>query len=72
MYALKMQTACQSEGSGEPDDPSSHHQEPVRPPAQDCSSFDIVRATQVFISTYNYQLIPNIIIFNYLKILLSG
>lgn len=49
MYALKMQTACQSEGSGEPDDPSSHHQEPVRPPAQDCSSFDIVRATQVFI-----------------------
>lgn len=47
MYALKIQTACQSEGSGEPDDPSSHHQEPVRPPAQDCSSFDIVRATQV-------------------------
>lgn len=47
MYALKMQTACQSEGSGEPDDPSSHQQEPVRPPAQDCSSFDIVRATQV-------------------------
>lgn len=47
MYALKMQTACQSEGSGEPDDSSSHHQEPARPPAQDCSSFDIVRATQV-------------------------
>ncbi|XP_043259622.1 palmitoyltransferase Hip14 isoform X2 [Colletes gigas] len=46
MYALKMQAACQSEGSGEPDDPSTHQQEPVRPPPQDCSTFDIVRATQ--------------------------
>lgn len=47
MYALQMQTACQGEGSGEPDDPSSLHQEPARPATQDCSSFDIVRATQV-------------------------
>ncbi|XP_011694791.1 PREDICTED: palmitoyltransferase ZDHHC17 isoform X1 [Wasmannia auropunctata] len=46
MYALQMQTACQGEGTGEPDDPSSLHQEPVRPATQDCSSFDIVRATQ--------------------------
>lgn len=42
-----MQTACQGEGTGEPDDPSSLHQEPARPATQDCSSFDIVRATQV-------------------------
>jgi len=47
MYALQMQTACQGEGTGEPDDPSSLHPEPARPAAQDCSSFDIVRATQV-------------------------
>ncbi|XP_018337645.1 PREDICTED: palmitoyltransferase Hip14 isoform X1 [Trachymyrmex septentrionalis] len=46
MYALQMQTACQGDGTGEPDDPSSLHQEPVRPATQDCSSFDIVRATQ--------------------------
>ncbi|KMQ92184.1 palmitoyltransferase zdhhc17 [Lasius niger] len=46
MYALQMQTACQGEGTGEPDDPSSLHQEPAKPAAQDCSSFDIVRATQ--------------------------
>lgn len=45
-----MQTACQGEGTGEPDDPSSLHQEPARPAAQDCSSFDIVRATQVISS----------------------
>lgn len=48
MYALQMQTACQGEGAGEPDDPSRDlHQEPVRAATQDCSSFDIVRATQV-------------------------
>lgn len=50
MYALQMQTACQGEGTGEPDDPSSLHQEPVRPATQDCSSFDIVRATQVILA----------------------
>lgn len=49
MYALQMQTACQGDGTGEPDDPSSLHQEPVRPATQDCSSFDIVRATQVML-----------------------
>lgn len=48
MYALQMQTACQGEGNGEPEDSSNHRQqEPARPPIQDCSSFDIVRATQV-------------------------
>lgn len=41
-----MQTACQGEGNGEPDIPASLHQEPTRPSIQDCSSFDIVRATQ--------------------------
>ncbi|XP_035730374.1 palmitoyltransferase Hip14-like isoform X1 [Vespa mandarinia] len=46
MYALQMQTACQGEGNGEPDIPASLHQEPTRPSIQDCSSFDIVRATQ--------------------------
>ncbi|XP_012279856.1 palmitoyltransferase Hip14 isoform X1 [Orussus abietinus] len=46
MYALQMQTACQGEGSGEPEDSSSLQQEPARPATQDCSSFDIVRATQ--------------------------
>lgn len=51
MYALQMQTACQGEGTGEPDDPSSLHQEPTRPATQDCSSFDIVRATQVIFTT---------------------
>lgn len=50
MYALQMQTACQGEGTGEPDDPSSLHQEPARPAMQDCSSFDIVRATQVILA----------------------
>lgn len=47
MYALQMQTACQGEGNGEPEDPSSVHQEPTRPATQDCSAYDIVRATQV-------------------------
>ena len=48
MYALQMQTACQGEGSGDAEDVSNHRQqEPARPVAQDCSSFDIVRATQV-------------------------
>ncbi|XP_033216897.1 palmitoyltransferase Hip14 isoform X1 [Belonocnema kinseyi] len=47
MYALQMQTACQGKGSGEPEDSSNHRQqEPARLAAQDCSSFDIVRATQ--------------------------
>lgn len=53
MYALQMQTACQGEGNGEPDIPASLHQEPTRPSMQDCSSFDIVRATQVvFLHTH--------------------
>ena len=48
MYALQMQTACQGEGNGEPEDSSNNRQqEPPRPTVQDCSSFDIVRATQV-------------------------
>lgn len=49
MYALQMQTACQGEGSGDPEDASNNHRQPetTRSTVQDCSSFDIVRATQV-------------------------
>lgn len=49
MYALQMQTACQGEGSGDTEDTSNSHRQPetTRSTAQDCSSFDIVRATQV-------------------------
>ncbi|XP_011501459.1 PREDICTED: palmitoyltransferase ZDHHC17 isoform X2 [Ceratosolen solmsi marchali] len=47
MYALQMQTACQGEGDGEPQpDPSVQNPEPTHAVTQDCSSFDIVRATQ--------------------------
>ncbi|XP_014218874.1 palmitoyltransferase Hip14 isoform X3 [Copidosoma floridanum] len=51
MYALQMQTACQGEGDGElgPCDPLQSMQQPEQqqqPITQDCSSFDIVRATQ--------------------------
>ena len=53
MYALQMQSACQGKSNNEPDDTCSPKQEPVRQVTQDCSSFDIVRATQVSYSIRN-------------------
>ncbi|XP_043267611.1 palmitoyltransferase Hip14 isoform X2 [Venturia canescens] len=46
MYALPMRAACPGDNSNEQDKSTHHHQDVPRPIPQDCSSFDIVRATQ--------------------------
>lgn len=54
MYALQMQTGCQGEGDGEgQSDPNSQNPGANHPVIPDCSTFDIVKATQVKILFYS-------------------